>query len=488
MGFLYEKFGIEKAAISESDRKLIHEQLRIVDENRLKFFANIVLVAITGFLILDFFYFNNSFRNLYLFTDSLLWIVTCSIVVTTIFFKNKSSKALRVVRKIQFNFFPLFLLLWATAVCAFDQSSILNLITFYFVLFLIAFAVTTPIKKLLLFYAIIIVEFIALSLLTNQPVTTENSAVMIMVSLLILPFYYSFRAARINSQAALVMLSDAKKNLQDEVDARVRELQLLNNHLKNEIGQRKIIESKLRETLKLAESNNKLKTEFLANISHEIRTPLNAIIGFTEMLFEDSVTLQRKKEFQELVEVNTSLLLSTIDDIFDVSLINTEQINPVFKPFSLTNFLDNIFYEVNGIGLKYQKQYLELVRHPLPAENLTIVSDEYFLKKAFLRLADNAYKFTDRGSIEIGVTIGKERIDFFVSDTGTGIPEKDSIKIFEPFVQGDGSFTRDYGGSGLGLTIAKGIVRSLNGTLTFTSKTGSGSKFTISFDTSIIQD
>jgi signal transduction histidine kinase len=325
-----------------------------------------------------------------------------------------------------------------------------------------------------------------IKLLIEQPIFTENTAAMLIVCILILPFYYSFRATRVNSQAAIVMLNDKKKNLEEEVSIRTRELSFVNSNLKDEIGQRKIIESKLRETLKLAESNSQLKSEFLANISHEIRTPLNAIVGFTEMLTEDGVSPEKKKEFQFLVEVNTSLLLSIIDDIFDASLIRTDQINPIIKPITVNSFLSSLSYDLNSIALKYEKQHLELVKCLCDNEKLIFYSDEYFLKKAFLRLIDNAYKFTEQGKIEIGVLEGIDRIDLFVSDTGKGISEKDSIKIFEPFVQGDGSFTRNYGGAGLGLTIVKGITQALGATLSFKSKPGVGSTFTISFKTSLL--
>jgi signal transduction histidine kinase len=488
MGFLKRMFGIEELTLSESDEKLINDQLRKVDETRLLFFSYVVVVALSVIVLLDFIYFDESLRVFYIFLDSLLWVVVFTVIVISHLDKYKKTKTIAFLKKTLYTVFPLFLLLWATAVCAIDLTSILNLITFYFVLFIIAFSVLTPLKTLLFYYIVITVEFVLLSLLVDHPILTENSFIMILVCVLTIPFYYSFRTTRVKAQAAINMLDRAKMNLQNEIDARTRELLHLNNSLKSEIAQRKIIESKLRETLKLAESNTQLKTEFLANISHEIRTPLNAIIGFTEMMFEDSVTPERKKEFQELVEINTGFLLSTIDDIFDVSLVKTEQINPVPKPFTVKRFLDNVFYELNSIAHKYQRLNLEIIKHHCPVEDMVIVTDEYLLKKAVLRLADNAYKFTEQGIIEIGISVYNERVDFFVSDTGIGIPEKDTIKIFEPFVQGDGSFTRDFGGSGLGLTITKGISNALGALLTFNSKIGTGSKFTISFDKSIIQN
>jgi signal transduction histidine kinase len=488
MGLLKRNLGVEKLAIKEKDEKLIYEQLRKIDEYRLELFASISLVAISLIVILDFIYFDEKLRYFYLTFDLTLWAFSLLTLAFSFFSRKKKSKTILSLNKIMLDLFPLFMLLWSTAICALDPSSILNIITFYFVVFLFAFAVLTSLKTFLLYYLVIFVEFIVIKLIIEQPIFTENTAAMLVVCLLILPFYYSFRSTRVNSQAAIVMLNDAKKNLEEEVSIRTRELLFVNNNLKDEIGQRKVIESKLRETLKLAESNSQLKSEFLANISHEIRTPLNAIVGFTEMLTEDGVPPERKKEYQYLVEVNTSLLLSIIDDIFDASLIRTDQINPIIKPISVNSFLSSLSYDLNSIALKYEKQHLALLKHPCEKEELIVHTDEYFLKKAFLRLIDNAYKFTEQGKIEIGVSTEKDRIELFVSDTGKGISEKDSIKIFEPFVQGDGSFTRDYGGAGLGLTIVKGITQALGASLSFKSKPGMGTTFTISFKNSIFQN
>jgi signal transduction histidine kinase len=488
MGILSRRFGAEKLAFSEKDEKLIYQQLREIDENRLELFGYISLVAISIMLILDLFYFGQKFKCIYLSFDLAFWLLSASLILIFRLSRKKTSKRLTFLKNKLFDIFPPFWLIWSTAICALDPSSLLNIITFYFILFLLAFAVLSSIKTFLLYYLAAFAEFILLKLIIDQPILTENSAALLIVCVLILPFYNSFRSIRVNSQGALIMLSDAKKNLEDKVAVSNRELLILNNNLKDEIRQKKIIESKIRETLKIAESNNQLKTEFLANISHEIRTPLNAIIGFSEMLTEDGVSPERKKEFQGLIETNTGLLLSTIDDIFDASLIKTDQINPVGKPFRVNQFLQNFNYDLNSIALKYNFRNIELEIHLFPKENLVIVTDEYYLKKALLRLADNAYKFTEKGKVEIGVKEENDRLVFFVSDTGIGIHEKDSIKMFEPFVQGDGSFTRDYGGSGLGLTLARGISHALGASLSYTSKLNSGSTFFISFKKDIIQD
>jgi len=230
-----------------------------------------------------------------------------------------------------------------------------------------------------------------------------------------------------------------------------------------------------------------LKSEFLANISHEIRTPLNSIVGFTEMMTEEGVSTERKKEYQALVASNTMYLLSTIDDIFDASMLKTDQIKPIIKSCPIYSFMENVFYETSGIELKYNKKHLNFIRRNIENQCLILKTDEFYLKKAILRLIDNAYKFTEHGDIEVEAVVVNEYLELIVSDTGIGIEEKDQIRIFEPFVQGDGSFTRGYGGSGLGLTIVKGLVRSLGGEFNFESTPGVGSKFHIRFNKFYLQ-
>jgi signal transduction histidine kinase len=487
MGFWGENFDFEKISLSNEEKIQLDDQIKKLDENRLELFALVTIIFSFIFLFFDIFYFNQALRTFYLIFDSSFFIISLFYFVISALSKKRESTTFVILKKALFNLFPLFSLLWGTAICVLDPESRLNLITFYFVLFIFAFAVTTPLKTWLIYYVFIFAEYSLLLFLLEKPFLTENTFIVFLGCFLILPFYYSFRSTRVHAHAAAIKLKKLNKNLEKEVEQSIRELQLLNNNLNLEVGQRKVIESKLRESLKLVESSNQLKSEFLANISHEIRTPLNSIVGFSEMMTEDGVTPERKKEYQQLVASNTMYLLSTIDDIFDASMLKTDQINPVMKPFLVNSFLDNIYYETNGIELKYQKKDILLIRKNVENPNLMINTDEFYLKKAIIRLVDNAFKFTKQGSIEIGAVVVNGVLEFFVVDTGIGIAEKDEIRIFEPFVQGDGSFTRGYGGSGLGLTIVKGVIRALGADFNFQSTQNIGSKFTISFNKYFLQ-
>ncbi|HPR33494.1 MAG TPA: histidine kinase dimerization/phospho-acceptor domain-containing protein, partial [Prolixibacteraceae bacterium] len=331
MRLFRKQYGFEKVSLAEEDKKRIDEQLQQVDENRLLFFSYIITIALTLMLILDFFYFDEALLSFYLIFDSLLLLVVLLYIGTKKHADKKRTPRNKRFIKAYTYFLPFFFLFWATAICALDPESLLNIVAFYFVLFILAFAVITPLKMLVLYYFIIFAEYTLICVYTGQLILTENTVVMLLVCFLVLPFYQSFRSNRINAQAALLLLDTANKNLESEVDLRTRELQHANSNLKEEIGFRKLTESKLRDALKRAELNNQLKSEFIANISHEIRTPLNAIIGFTEMITDDSISPIQKKMYQELVDKNTELLIAAIDDIFSVSLVKTGQIVPVIK-------------------------------------------------------------------------------------------------------------------------------------------------------------
>jgi signal transduction histidine kinase len=484
MGYIQERFGTERIYLTEEEQLLLKEQIKKLDEKRLDFFSLICVISSAIMLIMDFIFFNDSKQGYYLFFDSLFFIASFLVLINSSIPPEKKGSFINRLKDSSYNIFPFFPLLWSVSIAVIAPDSMLNVITFYFVLFIITFTVHTPLKKLLFYYALILADYIILSYFLKYEIFSESLVIITIICVIILPFYFFFRDIRINSQSANLRLNLLNKNLEDEVVQRIVELQKLNNSLETEISHRRIVEHKLRETLKLAESSNQLKSEFLSNISHEIRTPLNAIVGFTEMMTEDGVPPVMKKQFQELVASNTMYLLSTIDDIFDASLLKTDQIKPVPKYFNVNFLLESIFYEVNGIQLKYNKKELKLAKKSLADQEFCLKTDEYYLKKAIMRLIDNAYKFTSEGTIEIGARKSYNSIEFFVSDTGIGISDKDQVKIFEPFVQGDGSFTRGYGGSGLGLTIVKGIIQSLGADFSFSTKVNEGSTFSIFFNKS----
>ncbi|MBN1925817.1 MAG: HAMP domain-containing histidine kinase [Prolixibacteraceae bacterium] len=481
MGYLRERFGFNRIALGKEERAEIINQLKINDRKRINLFSFITSILGFCYLFLDIFIFNDSNQKGYLFFDSLMLFFSLLIVLNVIFFRNRESKLFNGFRHFSYSLYPLILLLWATGIVTFDPENFMNIIAFFIPFLIVVFAAFSSFRFLLLHYVFVLIEYSVLVLVFEKPFLSQAIALVLVTMAFSLPFYYLFRHTKFQHQWALNKLDKLNHSLEKEVNNRVRELQYLNINLKNEIGQRKIVEQKLRDALKRAESSDQLKSEFLANISHEIRTPLNAIIGFTEMITEEGVPHYKKKVFFDLIGSNTMYLLSTIDDIFDASLIKTQQLNPINKTIRVNSFLSGLFYEINSIKLKYQKNDIVLITKEPDNEELKIISDEFYLKKAMIRLIDNAFKFTQKGKIEIGARMNSKALEFFVSDTGIGIKEKEKDKIFQPFVQGDGSFSRGYGGSGLGLAIVNGIVTTLNCKMEFVSRENKGSTFSILF-------
>ena len=226
-----------------------------------------------------------------------------------------------------------------------------------------------------------------------------------------------------------------------------------------------------------AQESDRLKTAFLANMSHEIRTPMNAIIGFSELLQDNSITQNDKKSFTKLIGQNGEFLMNLINDIIDISKIESNQLNVVKKHFNLNEFLENIKIqfqeslakrEVSDIVFKFENNL---------REDFVCHSDEFRLKQVLDNLIGNAFKFTNHGHVKLTVHAQENQIHFSIQDTGIGISKKELEAIFERFIQANNNSKRTYGGTGLGLAISKNIIHLLGGDITVQSTTGEGSEF-----------
>ena len=224
----------------------------------------------------------------------------------------------------------------------------------------------------------------------------------------------------------------------------------------------KVIEARIR-----AEESDRLKTAFLANMSHEIRTPLNAIVGFAKLMGE-AETEEEKQQFIDIIDTNSSLLLQLIGDILDISKIEAGTLEFHFRPMNL-NDLCRSEYEMHkgrtnpGVKLVFDERI----------ENVEIVCDQNRLAQVISNLINNASKFTTEGEIRFGFDLREGRVEFFVEDTGMGIPAEKVRDIFDRFVKLDDFVS----GTGLGLAISKTIVEKLNGTIGVESELGKGTRF-----------
>ena len=236
-----------------------------------------------------------------------------------------------------------------------------------------------------------------------------------------------------------------------------------------------------------AEESDRLKTAFLNNISHEIRTPFNGILGFLTLLQETDLSNSEKNAYTDLINRSADRLMNTIDDIVKISQIQTGQIK---QTLALTN-INQLNARLNAqFRHKAERKGLLLTfSNTLPDTNCTIKTDSSKLDSILSSLLDNAVKFTISGSIAYGYqlkTAGSDEInlgnaptelEFYVKDTGIGIPHNKLQSIFERFIQADVSDTRQFGGSGLGLSIAKSYVEILGGTIRVETEVGKGSVF-----------
>jgi PAS domain S-box-containing protein len=249
---------------------------------------------------------------------------------------------------------------------------------------------------------------------------------------------------------------------------------ILQNVFRN-ITERKQASEALLKAKEKAEANDKLKSAFLQNITHELRTPLNGIIGFSEMIAQTDSTREDRIEFNKMIKKSSARLINTITSYMDISMI-VSGITEVSKlPFSLINFINKITDQATE-ACNMRNLNLDIIKK-IPELDIQIITDENLLTKIFSHLIDNALKFTRKGSVTIAYESKDDQHLFSVSDTGTGISDESMPVIFEIFRQADLSASREYEGSGLGLSIARGFVKQLGGDMWVDSKTGEGSIF-----------
>lgn len=246
-----------------------------------------------------------------------------------------------------------------------------------------------------------------------------------------------------------------------------------------DIRERKEYEENILKAKRHAEESDRMKTAFLSTISHELRTPLNAIIGFSDLIRLTDVDLEEVKDFNEEIYKSGNHLLSIVEDILDVSLLEKRDLKVNAVEFSLNNLMRNIHSHFNS-NQRYDNENIHLKWKGDKDDG----EDQYFtdnskLEQIFNKLIDNAYKFSEKGNVEFGYKHSKDgRVNFYVSDQGKGIHEAKLNDIFESFRQADDGNTRAHDGLGLGLSIVNQLLDLMNGEISVISKPEKGSKFT----------
>jgi signal transduction histidine kinase len=210
-------------------------------------------------------------------------------------------------------------------------------------------------------------------------------------------------------------------------------------------------------------------------MSHEIRTPLNGILGFIELLGFSDITEDQYERFKNIIRKSSDRLLSTINDIIEISKIESGQLQVYISKVNINEILLYLsgFFKPEADNRKLAFS----CTHFLKDNETMINTDKNKLESVLINLIKNALKFTSKGSVEFGCYFRDEMLEFFVKDTGAGIPESKQKIIFERFVQVNTSITKPHEGSGLGLSISKAFVEKMGGTIRIESRPGVGTTF-----------
>lgn len=279
-------------------------------------------------------------------------------------------------------------------------------------------------------------------------------------------------------QGALVVQSYDNEDAYNKSDLEI--LEFVSDQISLSIH-RKNAEQNLKDALKKATESDRLKSTFLATMSHELRTPLNAIIGFSDII-DENLPINEIVKFSKTINDSGNHLLNIVEDLFDITLIESGQIKIIKEDFKLVPILNNVHEIIKAEQKKTGKEHLDLkLLIPANMVDLIVNTDRAKFKQILINLLKNATKFTDKGEVSYGfeevIIEHKSFLKFFVKDTGIGIHQDQQKLIFDIFRQADETYTTTHGGTGIGLSITKKLTELMGGNIWLKSKKGKGSTF-----------
>lgn len=299
---------------------------------------------------------------------------------------------------------------------------------------------------------------------------------------------------RLEKLTTLEELKELNISFEKKLRDRTKKLGDNNKLLKKEIKEIKEKEKGLIKAKTSFDETVEYQLPYLMNISHEIRTPLNGILGFTELIRNNDIVGQDKEKYINIIKSCGKSLIKIIDDVVSLSKIESNLIQIHKEDFPISKFMSELYDFFKNDELFKQRDNVELRLNLNFNGNTIINTDEKRLKQILENLIGNALKYTEEGHIEIGCKItedenyngGNKDILFFVKDTGIGIDPEFQEIIFDKFVKFEHDISRLFGGTGLGLTIAKDLTEKLGGKISFNSKSGTGSEFYFTLPASIL--
>ncbi len=296
----------------------------------------------------------------------------------------------------------------------------------------------------------------------TKPIQTEELLVRVKTHLTI---------SKLNRELLIV-----NRGLEEKVKERTQTLENINQRMKNLNTQLEQAVLKYKEAKEKVELAEKTKNEFLANISHEIYTPMNAIIGFTDLVKENTEE-ERRNEYLAYIKSNAIKLLSIFSNILDFSQALTGESSPNFQQTDISTILESVAKKNSAEAIA---KGLDIVINNENKVGFSVETDSDMLCKILNNLVSNSLKFSSKGVVEIGSSNDAQTVVFYVKDSGIGINPELYDKIYMPFEHGENTYTKTYGGTGIGLALVKKYVSALNGDIWFDSSPGVGTIFYVS--------